>query len=177
MAESHEPGIFGTIVNPVCLSERHAVDEEAENAGLSGDVEKLGGNRQHKVLVRPDGAQTMPGFVQMVIILVFDVGNVCKIENGCENDDHDSNGGIRNVERLTARVLALGVFGIEKYAADDRTYKPADAVGGLGEIDAGGRVFRWSQHGRVGIGDRLQKRESCGDCANATEVGDKRGGC
>jgi len=80
----------------------------------------------------------MLGFVQMVIILVFDVWNVSKIENGCENDDDDGDGGIRNVERLTARALALGVLGIEKYAADDRTYKPADAVGGLGEIDAGG---------------------------------------
>ena len=56
-----------------------------------------------------------------------------------------------------------------------RAENPADAVAGLGQIDARGRVLFRPQHGRVGIGHRFQEGQPGGDGANPGQVADERG--
>ena len=112
--------------------------------------------------------------VQVIVVLGFDVGNVGKVENDRQNGDDGGDADVRNLERLAARAFARGVLGIEIHAADDRSEDPADAVGGLGQIDARCRIARIAQHRRVRIGDRFQKRQSGGNGANADKETDKR---
>ena len=96
-------------------------------------------------------------------------GTFGKIEYDGKDDDHDRDTGVRNPERLATRALSCGVLGIEKHAAGDRSENQADAVAGLGEIDAGGGIFLWPQHRGVGIGDGFQEGETSGNDADAKQ--------
>src|SRR4029077_852460 len=120
----------------------HVVDKEAENAGLGGYVQKLSNDRHHEVWVRPNGGRTpRRRIVHMKVVLGFDVGNIGKIEYDGKDDDHDRDTGVRNPERLAPGARSRGIFGIEKHAAGDWAENQADAVAGLGEIDASGAIF------------------------------------
>ena len=77
----------------------------------------------------------------MKVVLGFDVRDIGKIEYDGKDDDHDRDAGIRNPERLAPGARSCGIFGIKKHAAGDWAENQADAVAGLGEIDASGAIF------------------------------------
>ena len=120
----------------------HVVDEEAEDAGLRRHVEKLGGDRQRKVRVRPDRMRDLGrGFVQMVIVLGLDVGNTGKVEDDGENDDHDCRHRRKESRASGCPCCCRLRPWNRKRCSRDRSKDPADAIAGLGEIDARGRVI------------------------------------
>ena len=107
--------------------------------------------------------------LEMVDILGLDVRNVGEIEDDCQNDDDDRHRRIGDPKRLSARALARRVLAVKEQATGDWTKNPADAIAGLGEIDAGGRIAFVPQHRGVGIGHRLQEGQSGGDETDAEQ--------
>ncbi len=89
----------------------HVVDEEAEDAGLRGDVEKL---RQHchpEVRMRPDGMRDVwRGIVKMVVVLHLDVGHRREEKNDRENDHDHADERVRNPEPFAAGAKACRIF-------------------------------------------------------------------
>ena len=71
-------------------------------------------------------------------------------------------------------LLPAGVLAVEEHAAGDGAENPADAVAGLGEVDAGGRVSRVAEHRRVRIGDGFEEGQARGDDADAEQKGPER---
>ena len=78
--------------------------------------------------------------LDVVIVLGLDVGDRSEEEDDGQDEDHHRHARVRNPKRLGAGALAGGIRAVEEHAAGDRAEDPADAVAGLGGIDARGGV-------------------------------------
>ena len=127
----------------------------------------------------PDGRGRSRGgavvlVVHVVIVLGLDVGDRSEEEDDRQDEDPHRHARVRNPERLGAGAPTGGVRAVEEHAAGDGTEDPADAVAGLGRVDARGGVARRPEHRGVGIGHRLQEGQAGGHDAHAEEKGPER---
>ena len=86
-------------------------------------------------------------------------GTSARRKTAARSSDHDADEGVGDPQRLRARARPARVLAVEEGGAGQGAEDPADAVHGLGQVDARRRVAGIAEDGRVGVRDRLEEGE------------------